>query len=116
MLRASTEVSGADFDLNAVTGQAKEDGGIEGGVLLHGFAEAVTLGDEARTAALRDALVAALGEAAMVDAAATAAAFHGFVRIVDATGAPVAGAAGGQVTVEFREALGIDRFYGARNA
>ena len=116
MLRASIEVSGAAFDINAVTGQATDDGGIEGGVLLHGFAEAVTLGDEARTAALRDALADALGEAAMIDAAAVAAAFHGFVRVVDATGAPVAGAAGGQVTAAFREALGIDRFYGARNA
>lgn len=116
MLRASTEVSGAAFDLNAVTGRATDDGGIAGGVLLHGFAEAVTLGDEARIAALRDALIDRLGEAAMVDAAATAAAFHGFVRVVDATGAPVEGAAGGRVTVEFREALGIDDFYGARNA
>lgn len=116
MLRASTEVSGAAFDLNAVTGQATEDGGIAGGVLLHGFAEAVTLDDAARVAALRDALIETLGEAAMVDAAATAAAFHGFVRVVDATGAPVEGAAGGQVTMEFRDALGINDFYGARNA
>ena len=115
MLRASTEISGADFDLGAVTGEATNDGGIAGGVLLHGFAEAVTLGDVARTAELRDALVDRLGEAAMIDAAATAAAFHGFVRVVDATGAPVAGAAGGQVTPEFRQALGIDEFYGARN-
>ena len=115
MLRASTEVSGAEFDINAVTGAATDDGGIEGGVLLHGFAEAVTRGDEARTATLRDALADALGEAAMIDAAAVAAAFHGFVRVVDATGAPVEGAAGGQVTVAFRKALGINEFYGARN-
>ena len=115
MLRASTEVSGAEFDLGAITGEAADDGGIAGGVLLHGFAEAVTLGDEARTGELRDALADRLGEAAMIDAAAIAAAFHGFVRIVDATGAPVAGAAGGRVTAEFREALGIDEFYGARN-
>ena len=115
MLRASTEVSGAAFDPAAVTGEATEDGGVAGAVLLHGFAEAVTLGDDARTAELRDALVDRLGEAAMIDAAATAAAFHGFVRVVDATGAPVEGAAGGQVTLEFREELGITEFYGARN-
>ena len=116
MLRASTEVSGAEFDLNAVTGAATGDGDIEGGTLLHAFAEAVTLRDTARTAELRDALVETLGEAAMIDAAATAAAFHGFVRLADATGTSPAGAAGGQVTMEFRESLGINDFFGARNA
>ncbi len=116
MLRASTEVSGADFDLNAVTGAATGDGGIEGGTLLHAFAEAITLRDAARTAELRGALVEALGEPAMIDAAATAAAFHGFVRLADATGTPPEGAAGGQVTMEFRDSLGINDFYGARNA
>lgn len=116
MLRASTEVSGAEFDLNAVNGSVAGDGGIEGGTLLHAFAEAVTLRDAARTASLRDALVDKLGEAAMIDAAAIAAAFHGFVRLADATGTPAAGAAGGQVTMEFRESLGINDFHGARNA
>ena len=116
MLRASTEVSGAEFDLNAVTGGANSDGGIKGGMLLHAFAEAVTLRDAPRTAELRDALVDMLGEAAMIDAAAIAAAFHGFVRLADATGTPPAGAAGGRVTMEFRESLGINEFYGARNA
>ena len=116
MLRASTEVSGAEFDLNAVTGAASGDGGIAGGVLLHAFAEAVTLRDAARAAELRDALVETLGEPAMIDAAAIAAAFHGFVRLADATGTPADGAAGGQVTMEFRESLGINDFYGARNA
>ncbi len=114
MLRASMEVSGTDFDLRAVTGAAADDGGIEGGALLHGFAEAVTLADTARTAALRNGIVDALGEAAMIDAAAVAAAFHGFVRVVDATGAPPEKAAGGQVTMAFRDELGINDFYRAR--
>lgn len=116
MLRASIEVSGAAFDLNAVTGAATGDGDIAGGTLLHAFAEAVTLRDAARTAELRDALVEALGEAATIDAAAIASVFHGFVRLADATGTPAAGAAGGQVTMEFRESLGINDYYGARNA
>ena len=53
--------------------------------------------------------------AALVDAAAVAAAFHGFVRVADATGAPPSGASGGKVTAAFREELGIDDFYGARH-
>ena len=52
----------------------------------------------------------------MIDAAAIASAFHGFVRLADATGTPAEGAAGGQVTMEFRDSLGINDFYGARNA
>ena len=116
MLRASTEHSGADFDLHAVTGEASGDGDIKGGALLHDFTEAVTLRDGPKTAELRTALVETLGEAEMIDAAATAAAFHGFVRVADATGAPPEGAAGGQVTMEFRDELGINDFYGAQQA
>ena len=75
------------------------------------FAEAVVLRDAQRTAAMRSKLRAALGEAAVVDAAATAAAFHGFVRLADATGIPYDRAAGGQDRPEIREAAGIDEFY-----
>jgi hypothetical protein len=98
-------------------GETRDGGGdIAGGQVLADFAEAVTLKDDEQTAALRDALVAELGAAAMVDAAATASVFHGFVRVADATGAPPEGAAGGQVTDAFREELGINEFYGAKRA
>jgi len=116
MLRASIETSGTEFDLHTAMGTARDGGGdIAGAQTLADFAEAITLKDAERTAMLRDDLVGRLGAAAMVDAAATAAAFHGFVRVADSTGAPPEGAAGGRVTMEFREELGINRFYGARN-
>ena len=76
----------------------------------------ITTRDEERTAELRAAVADALGEAAMIDATAVAAAFHGFVRVADATGAPPEGAAGGQVTMAFRDHVGINEFYGAKNA
>ncbi len=114
MLRASIETSGSEFDLNTAMGTARGDGGIKSGQNLADFAEAITLKDTARVAALRQTLVAELGVAAMVDAAATAAAFHGFVRVADSTGAPPSGASGGKVTMEFRETLGINDFYGAQ--
>lgn len=114
MLRASIEASGTEFDLNTAMGAARGDGGIESGQNLADFAEAITLNDAERTAELRRTIAGELGVAAMVDAAATAAAFHGFVRVADATGAPPAGASGGKVTMEFREELGINDFYGAR--
>ena len=116
MLRASIEKTGAEYDLTAITGKTRGDGDIACGQLLADYAEAITTRDDARTAELRGAVTEALGEAAMIDAAAVVAAFHGFVRVADATGAPPEGAAGGMATMEFRDHVGINEFYGARNA
>lgn len=114
MLRESINTSGTEFDLHTAMGNARGDGGIKSGQNLADFAEAITLKDAERVVTLRQTLVQELGVAAMVDAAATASSFHGFVRVADATGAPPAGASGGKVTMEFREELGINDFYGAR--
>ena len=113
MLRESIQTSGTEFDLHTAMGSAKGSGGIRSGQNLADFAEAITLQDAERVAALRETLVRELGVAGMLDAAAVASAFHGFVRVADSTGAPPAGASGGQVTMEFREELGINDFYGA---
>ena len=93
-----------------------EDSGVEvphAAELLE-FAEAVVLRDAPRIAAVRAELRAALGEAGLVDAAAITAAFHGFVRIADATGIPYENAAGGVDRPEIREAAGISEFYRVR--
>ncbi len=113
MLRASIQHSGTEFDLHTAMGASRGDGGIRSGQHLADFAEAITLQDRDRVAALRETLAHELGVAAMIDAAAVASAFHGFVRVADSTGAPPAGASGGKVTMEFRESLGINDFYGA---
>lgn len=116
MLRASIENSGAEFDLNTAMGTARgDDGGIKCAQNLADFGEAITLKDADRVAELREVITKEFGVAAMVDAAATASAFHGFVRVADATGAPPAGASGGQVTMAFREELGINEYYGAKH-
>jgi hypothetical protein len=115
MLRASIDETGAEYDLTTITGKARGDGDIAHAQLLADFAEAVTLRDDGRAATLRNDIAEALGPAALVDAAAVAAAFHGFVRIADASGAPPEGAAGGRVTMEFRDHVGINEFYGAQN-
>jgi hypothetical protein len=75
------------------------------------FAEAVVLRDATRIAAARSKLRPTLGEAGLVDAAAIAAAFHGFVRVADATGIPYIGIAGGRDLPELREEAGINEFY-----
>ena len=78
---------------------------------LAAFAEAVVQRNWERVAALRADLLGALGEAGMVDAAAVAAAFHGFVRIADATGIPYETASGGRDLPELRELAGVNAFH-----
>lgn len=114
MLRESMKIEGHEVDLGSVT--RGRDSGVEvphAAELLE-FAEAVVLRDAARIAAARNELRAALGAAGLVDAAAITAAFHGFVRIADATGIPYENAAGGVNRPEIRQAAGIDGFHRAR--
>ena len=90
------------------------DGGVPGGAALAAFAEAALLGDESTLAASRAALLAAVGPAALVDAAAVVGNFEMMDRIADGTGIPldgvVATASGG-----LRRALGLERFASAAN-
>lgn len=116
MLRASVTTTETEYDLTAVTGMTRGDGGIPHAQVLCDFAEAVARREDDRTAALREEIAKRMGPAALVDAAAAAAAFHGFVRVADATGIPPEKAGGGQVTMAFREELGINDFYKARAA
>lgn len=63
--------------------------GVAHGKLLLAFADAVVDDDDAELDRLRVALIEVLGEAAFVDAAATAASFNSVVRVADATGIPI---------------------------
>ena len=77
--------------------------GVPHATLLLNFADAVIRGD---AGAQREPLVAALGETAMVDAAAVIAGFDGITRIADATGIPIEPAKAEQ-TADFRSELGL---------
>lgn len=69
-----------------VTGNAaSEDGGIEHGGLLRRYAEAI-LDRERDVEAARDALIAAVGVDATIQAASVVASFDGINRVADATG------------------------------
>ncbi len=66
-------------------------------------------GGEARLAAARAAVIDAVGEAGLVDAAAIASAFNAIDRVADSTGMPLSD----QVleeTADFREELGLNDF------
>jgi alkylhydroperoxidase family enzyme len=111
MLRESMQTSGKEVDLARVTRGIDESVDVPHAGELAAFAEAVVSRDAARIAGARERLRALLTEAAFVDAAAVAGAFHGFVRIADAIGIPYTGAAGGRDAPDVREEAGINAFY-----
>ena len=89
-----------------MTGDATS--GVPAGGVLAAFAEAIITGDDILPQA-RSAVVAALGDAAMIDAAGVVAGFNGITRIADATGIPLEPAKADE-TETWRGELGIDDF------
>lgn len=114
MLRESMQAGGKQVDVAGVSQGFDESVEIPHVAALVEFAEAVVARDEARTAKAREVLRKALGEAGLVDAAATVGAFHGFVRIADATGIPYTTAAQGRDAPEIRSRAGVNDFYRVR--
>lgn len=110
MLRESMQTQGRAVDLRGVTDGFKAGVEIAHAAKLAAFAEAVVLRDWAAVAAARAALHEVLGDAGLVDAAAIVGAFHGFVRVADATGIPYLTAARGQDLPDLREQAGINAF------
>jgi len=111
----SGELSGKEIDLRAVNGDGAAAGiAVAHGDLLIAFAEGVVGRDDAALARARAGVLAALGPAALVDAAAVAANFQRMVRIADATGIPLEGPID-VMTEDMRAYLGFDRFGSAAN-
>jgi len=114
MLRESMKIEGHGVDLAGLTRGSSAGVEVPHAAELVEFVEAVVVRDAQRTARARAKLRSDLGEAGLVDAAAITAAFHGFVRIADATGIPYTTAAGGRDVPELREEAGINEFYRVR--
>ena len=110
-LRGSSSTS--DIDLYAAVNASTENG-VPHGALLSAFAEAVLGTDDAQLDSARNAVVEALGPAALVDAAAVIAAFMQMDRIADATGIPLDDFVV-DATNDFREDLGLHTLGSARN-
>jgi hypothetical protein len=114
MLRESMQITGRQVDVRGVTQGFEADVDIPQAAELVEFAEAVVARDEARVSAARAKLLALLGGAGLVDAAAVVGAFHGFVRIADAIGIPYTTAARGADVPDIRERAGVNEFYRVR--
>ena len=111
MLRESNDTNDAEFDLTQLTQGVTDGGDIAHGKLLCDFTDAVEKRETGPLAKHRAALLQAVGAAGLVDAAAVAAAFHGYARLADATGIPYEHAGFGTDTTELRAAIGLDKFY-----
>ena len=92
-----------------MNGEAQDGGGVPHGALLIRFAEAVVQGADA--AAARHAVLAAIGAAALVDAAAVVALFNAIDRVADATGIPLEPEKAA-ATADFRAALRVGKYAG----
>ena len=111
MLRESNNTIGTTFDMTVVTGGVTGETDIPHANLLSAYAEAVYHRDAPLIAEKQSDIRQLLGDAAFVDCAAIASAFHGFVRVADGTGIPFEGAGGGTDTSDLRSEVGIDQFY-----
>ncbi len=112
MLRASARATGDAVDLNAIVDEEAGDGGIPHGSLLKAFAEATLADDGTPLTDVRKRLRNALGDAALVDAAAVIANYSALDRVADATGIPLEPAKE-TGTADLRAELGIDAFRGS---
>jgi len=111
-----SQQTGDSYDLKAVTGGAASgDTGIANGALLLAFADAVLGDDDKRLADARVAIVAAMGEAALVDSAGVAGFFNAIDRIADSTGTPLDDQTIAE-TEDLRADLGINAFAATKRA
>mgnify|MGYP001287209652 FL=1 len=99
--------TGTEYDLSLIMDGSVQESGLPYGKILNEFVEAIMDRDKARIAAARTTIVETLGKAAMVDAAATIAAFNAYTRMADATGIPLE-TPKAEATVELRQELGLE--------
>ena len=110
MLSLSMQSQAGDVDLSGVVEGAQAiDERVPQGRALARFAEAVVSGSNAELDTARAELVAAVGDAAFVDAACVVGNFERMVRVADATGIPLDAAAAG-ATIELRQDLGLNDY------
>ena len=115
LLRVSGEKAGLTVDLDVAMDAAKPgDAGVPAGAELLAFATAANR-RSADLPQVREALRAVVGDEAVLEAAATVAAFNGLVRVADGTGIQLDPSMLAATTAD-RAKLGIDDFAGAANS
>ena len=107
MLRESVNSKNGSFKLGSITGGVIADQDVDHAALLAEFSEQVVARDKNKVKDLRESIIDQMGAKAFIDIAATAAGFHGVVRIADATGIPVVNKMSEGVSSE----LDVNHFY-----
>ncbi len=108
MLRASAQVTTTPLEPRAITDRSL-DPLLPHGMALLDFVDALLVGSETDRTRTREKLLADMGSASLVDAAAVVGNFQMMNRIADATGMPV-GKGTLKRTKEWRKLLSLDRF------
>jgi hypothetical protein len=107
LLSLSSQLSGDEINLHTITQGHQVDSGVPASNELTAFAESILRGPGEELNQARDKLIAALGQRAMVDAAAVAANFSRMVRIADGTGIPLDDVMA-EYSTDLREDLGLN--------
>ncbi len=113
MLRASSQISGSEVDVHAITKGDAVQSGVPDEDVLVAFAEAAVRRDLELPRA-RAALAERLGPEALVDTAAIVGNFERMVRIADGTGIPL-DAPVSLISADLQESLGVRAFGQAGN-
>lgn len=113
LLRASGEHTGDAYDLMNI--QRSDDDKIPHAAALIAFADAFYAVEPSALELARQNLHAAVGDAALVDAAGIVGVYDAVVRIADATGTPLEDYKV-EISEDLRAELGINDFPAARTA
>ena len=107
-LGMSGKDTGDNYNLESVMNGNMADNVLHHGVILNEFLEAIFARDTTRLKDAQNRLIEAMGEQALVDAAATIAAFNAYPRMADSTGIPLESGKE-EITQELRAELRLDR-------
>ena len=108
-LRVSGQQTGLEYQLNSIIDGEPKGSGLPNNVILNAFVESISDRDISKINSARSAIVKEMGEQAMIDAAATIAAFNAYPRMADSTGIPLEDAKK-KLTAEMCEELGMEKF------
>jgi hypothetical protein len=109
-LRVSGQQTGHKYQLGHIMDGNSIRSGLPNGNVLNAFVESIIGRNEAGISVARATIISELGEQALVDAAATIAAFNAYPRMADSTGIPLEDAKK-EITMEIREELGMETLW-----
>ena len=106
-LRVIGQQTGHRYQLDTIMDGNYKRSGLPNGNILNTFVGSIIDSNEAGISVARSTITNELGERALVDVAATIAAFNAYPRMADSTGIPLEDAKK-EITLEMRRELGME--------